>query len=260
VVSIYQCLEDSLEDTIKPRLEAFGADCSRIAFIPETPDEPIFLSDERIVKAISDTGARLLVIDPIQSYFGKDADINRMDRARTILNRLSLIAANFKCVVILVGHMNKSESSNVLYRGLGSIDMVAIARSVLQVHRSKNDSTIRVMSQVKSNLAQEGADFSFKRSGNRFTWIGETDEDGELLKEKVRKSDKATGMLLGCLTGKDASAVEIEKLIGPSGIGRRTFMKAKAELGIQSIKKADGWYWHLPIITEPVNTTMDETS
>ena len=32
---IYQCSEDGVSDTIKPRLERYGADCRKIAFINE---------------------------------------------------------------------------------------------------------------------------------------------------------------------------------------------------------------------------------
>ena len=35
ITTIYQCAEDSREDTIKPRLIQAGADCSRIAFIDD---------------------------------------------------------------------------------------------------------------------------------------------------------------------------------------------------------------------------------
>ena len=45
---IYQCSEDKAGDTIKPRLEAAGADCRNIAFINEEVHEGLTLDDERI--------------------------------------------------------------------------------------------------------------------------------------------------------------------------------------------------------------------
>ena len=44
---IYQAAEDGIEDTIKPRLEAAGADCSRIAFLEQSDEEPILLKVQR---------------------------------------------------------------------------------------------------------------------------------------------------------------------------------------------------------------------
>ena len=64
---LYQCAEDDIADTIKPRLMAAGADCSMVAFIQDD-DRPLTLDDERIERAIVDTKARLLVLDPFQAF------------------------------------------------------------------------------------------------------------------------------------------------------------------------------------------------
>lgn len=66
---IYQNAEDGLEDTIKPRLLEAGADCSRILVIDEKL-EPLTMSDERLDAAIRETGAKLVILDPIQAYLG----------------------------------------------------------------------------------------------------------------------------------------------------------------------------------------------
>ena len=49
---IYQCSEDGVSDTIKPRLERCGADCGKIAFINEEVYNGLTLDDERIRQAI----------------------------------------------------------------------------------------------------------------------------------------------------------------------------------------------------------------
>lgn len=76
VTVIYQTAEDGLADTIKPRLEAMGADCSRVFVIDESKKE-LSMLDERLEKAIHETGARLVVLDPIQAYLGSDVDAPR---------------------------------------------------------------------------------------------------------------------------------------------------------------------------------------
>lgn len=71
---IYQTAEDGLADTIRPRLDALGADCSRVLVIDESKKE-LSLNDERIKQAIEETGAKLIVLDPLQAYLGADVDM-----------------------------------------------------------------------------------------------------------------------------------------------------------------------------------------
>lgn len=49
---IYQTAEDGLADTIKPRLTAAGADCSRVLVIDESRKE-LTLRDERMEQAVN---------------------------------------------------------------------------------------------------------------------------------------------------------------------------------------------------------------
>lgn len=60
---IYQTAEDGLGDTIKPRLLAAGADCSRVLVIDDQ-DQPLTMVDARLEEAIIQTKARLVVLDP----------------------------------------------------------------------------------------------------------------------------------------------------------------------------------------------------
>lgn len=50
---IYQTAEDGLADTVKPRLEAANADCSRISIIDES-DRSVSMTDDRIEEAIKE--------------------------------------------------------------------------------------------------------------------------------------------------------------------------------------------------------------
>ena len=57
---IYQTAEDGLGDTIKPRLMEAEADLDRVLVIDESK-QGLSLSDERIERAIRQTGARLIM-------------------------------------------------------------------------------------------------------------------------------------------------------------------------------------------------------
>lgn len=127
---IYQTAEDGIDDTIKPRLEQNGADCSMIRVIDETEKE-LSMTDERLEQAIVETNAKLIILDPIQAYIGATVDMHRANEIRPVLKKLGMIAEKYQCAVILIGHMNKASGSKSTYRGLGSIDIQATARSVL---------------------------------------------------------------------------------------------------------------------------------
>ena len=129
---IYQTAEDGLADTVKPRLELAGADCERIIVIDES-DKSLSMVDERLEEAIVRTGARLLILDPIQAYLGGGMDMNRANEARDMTKKLGALAEKTKCAIILIGHMNKASGNKAAYRGMGSIDFFAVARSVLLV-------------------------------------------------------------------------------------------------------------------------------
>ena len=135
---IYQTAEDGLADTVKPRLEKAGADCERIVVIDES-DKSLSMADERLEEAIIQTGARMLILDPIQAYLGGGMDMNRANEARDMTKRLGALAEKYKCAIILIGHMNKASGNKAAYRGMGSIDFFAVARSVLLVGRVEGD-------------------------------------------------------------------------------------------------------------------------
>lgn len=123
---IYQTAEDGLADTIRPRLDALGVDCSRVLVIDESERE-LTLDDQRLAHAIRQTGAGLAVLDPIQAYLGNNVDMHRANEVRPIFKRLGQLAEQTGCAVVLVGHMNKMQGAKSAYRGLGSIDFRAAA-------------------------------------------------------------------------------------------------------------------------------------
>ena len=131
---LYQTAEDGLGDTIKPRLIASGADCSKVIVIDES-EESLTLIDDRIEKAIVETGAKLFIIDPLQAYLGAKVDMHRANEVRPIFKKLANVADRTGCAIVIIGHMNKNNGLKSVYRGLGSIDISAAARSILLVGR-----------------------------------------------------------------------------------------------------------------------------
>lgn len=246
---IYQCCEDGAADTVKPRLMAAGADCRKVAYIVDG-EEALTLDDGRIEEAIIKTGARLLIMDPLQSFVPQDGDLHNAGRMRSLLGNLAAVAEKHRCAIVLVGHMNKSQNGKSLYRGLGNIDITAIVRSVLMVERDEDDPKIRYMFPIKSSLAVEGDAIAFKfdrRHG--FQWIGpcahkhfeETEE--EVQENKVETAER---ILKNLLMERDMPSTQIINLTAQVGISERTINKVKKKLGITSYRTENKWYWSLP--------------
>jgi len=95
---IYQTAEDGLADTVKPRLELAGADCEKILVIDES-DKSLSMADERLEEALANTGAKVLILDPIQAYLGGGMDINRANEARDMTKKLGALAEKYQCAM-----------------------------------------------------------------------------------------------------------------------------------------------------------------
>ena len=246
---IYQTAEDGLADTVKPRLEKAQADCNNIFVIDET-DVSLSMLDERIEQAILKEKAKLMILAPIQAYLGAKMDMNRANEARDMTKHLGQVAERTGCAIVLIGHMNKNAGGKVAYRGMGSIDFFAVARSVLLVGRVKGQENWRAMIQIKNNLAERGHAQSFVLTDGVFTWKGDYDiTEDELaggFAPKTSKQEEAKDLLvsLSCTT-KEAAVSQIQEKARDRGISWRTMEMVKKELQIKSKKVNNAWYWIL---------------
>ena len=246
---IYQSAEDGLADTVKPRLELAGADCERILVIDEK-EKSLSMADERLEKAIVQTKARMLILDPIQAYLGGSMDMNRANEARDMTKKLGALAEKYQCAIVLIGHMNKAAGNKAAYRGMGSIDFFAVARSVLLVGRVEGESNIRAVVQIKNNLSAFGHPKAFALSEDGFQWLGDyeitVDEVLGGIAPKANKMEQAKRLLRELALTSDAiQSNEIFDMADEQGISKRTLENAKRELGIRARKINNSWYWEL---------------
>ncbi|KAI4450775.1 DNA repair protein RadA [Eubacterium plexicaudatum ASF492] len=246
---IYQSAEDGLADTVKPRLELAGADCERILVIDEK-EKSLSMVDERLEKAIVQTKARMLILDSIQAYLGGGMDMNRANEARDMTKKLGALAEKYQCAIILIGHMNKAAGNKAAYRGMGSIDFFAVARSVLLVGRVEGEPNIRAVVQIKNNLAAFGHLKAFALSEDGFQWLGDyeitADEVLGGIAPKANKMEQAKRLLRELALTSDAiQSNEIFDMADEQGISKRTLENAKRELGIRARKINNSWYWEL---------------
>ena len=246
---IYQTAEDGLGDTIKPRLLSAGADCSRVMVIDDD-DQALTMMDARLEEAIIRTKARLVVLDPIQGFLGAAVDMHRANEIRPLMKRIAVLAEKYHCAIILIGHMNKNSNGKSSYRGLGSIDFQAAARSVLIVGRIKDEPEIRVLCHVKSSLAPEGKSIAFRLDKDTgFEWIGEYDISADDLLSGDNRGQKihaAKEFLQEVLASGSVAQTKVAEEAESRGIKKKTLWNAKKELEIDSVKIGNQWFWMLP--------------
>jgi len=156
---LYVSVEDQWDTQMIPRLAAAGADMDRffqlsIAYteddltherIPNLPEDT-----QRIKQAIIESGAGLVIIDPITSTIS--GDDHKRDVVRAVLDPLAQVAGETDSVVIGIMHFNKG-IVNASDKLSGSHAFRDAARSVLLFARDE-DSDHVVMSQDKGNYAQ----------------------------------------------------------------------------------------------------------
>ena len=248
---IIQNGEDSYAQTIRTRLEQMGADCDRIHVIDEN-EQALSLSDGRIEEAIIRTNAKLVLLDPVQAYFGR-ANMNSANGVRPLMKKLGEVAARHGCAVLLVGHLHK-KASKAAYAGLGSIDIFAAARSVLTVGYANTnsctsaDENIRAIVQNKNNLAPVGKSQAFRIDPiSGFQWLGECDATIDEILGKPRKREsqfaKARRFIETILAHGPVLAVEVMERAEAEGISLSTLNRAKEAIGAISAKQGDHWYW-----------------
>lgn len=255
----YLSAEDGVEDTLLPRLEAAGADTSRcyVANGAEEPDgeggtrpAPLslqYVSDIR--HALEETGATLLIVDPVTSFLGAGVDMNKAAEVRPILEGLNRTADELGVTIVFVMHVGKSQGgpSSAAYRALGSVDFVNVARSILVVAEKDGQ---RFLAHAKQNLSARAQTLSYglgpsgyrlgAREIPRTVWHGVTHLTAEDLYAQDTKQrgpapsvsdDQAADLLLEVLTdgpmgGNDLGAY----LKDEHDVSERIYKRVRGEL------------------------------
>ncbi len=250
---IYQSSEDDADDTIVPRFLKAGGDPDRLLFINEE-EEFLTFKDSRLLEAMQQTEARLLILDPLSAYVGEGTQLNSANSVRAQFRPLIKMAKQLRCAIIVVHHLNKQQGQKAISRGSGSSDVVASSRSSLLVARTGRDKPDeRVLTQVKSNIAGTGKAVTFSVSDGEVTWLGMGDMTADEALGNVfaasgrpdTKIQSATEALSQLLAKGPRSYHEIMDMMRDAGIGASTVQKAKAHLAVRSVKQGSTWFWFL---------------
>ena len=257
--------EDGLADTVRPRLDLHGADCSRVVALKtvgvgddtRTVELPADLGALRL--AIARVGARLVVVDPIMAVLNGAVDSHRDQDVRRVLAALAAMAEETGAAVLIVRHLNKTAGGNPLYRGGGSIAFVGAARSAMVVGRNPDGGDGCVLAMTKANLSKMGPSLGYVVDEvdevPRVRWLGEAAfSAGELLAaaggSRGGPRGDAMEFLREILAGGPVAAREVFEAADDAGIAAKTLKRAKAELGVEAVKhgapgESGAWVWSL---------------
>lgn len=269
--------EDDAADTIRPRLDAAGADLSRV-FVLDGIDEPPHkvgkttrrsFSLERDIPTLEallqqHSDCRLIVVDPISGYCGR-TDSHNNTEVRGLLAPLSELAARHRVAVVAVTHLSKGAGGKAVYRAMGSLAFAAAARAVWVVVKDADDDERRLLVPGKTNLGRKPTGLAFRVESNPqgdgvLRWDAEPvliDAD-ELLRQETEREpagnrterDEAKEWLTDVLSAGSVAANEVKDAAKSNGITSATLRRAADELGV--VHKREGFgrgsrmVWMLP--------------
>ncbi|WP_460359522.1 AAA family ATPase [Mycobacterium sp. ZZG] len=159
-------VEDDYADTVVPRLIAANADLTRVHTIVQPLDArgnpvPFVVPDdvERLRRAVAETQAKLVIIDPITAFLST-SQVKAGDdpSTRQALMPLVALAAETGCAVVLVRHLNKATGMSAKHRGSGTIAFTGVTRSVIVAGKLKEqtpDGPTHAIARTKGNLSKE---------------------------------------------------------------------------------------------------------
>lgn len=263
--------EDDPADTIRPRLDAAVADCSRVHALKAIQDvdgdgTPIqrSFSFKRDITVLAELlkslpECKLLVIDPVSAYLD-GADSHNNTDVRGLLAPLAELAARHKIAVVLIQHLNRSAGGNAMYRPMGSIAFVAAARATYIVTKDKDNPLRRLFMSSKNNLAKDstGLAYSVVTAENGAPVVNWEQEPVEITADEALAQPESSGertdtdwainFLQDCLASGPKQASEINKEARVAGVKDKPLRRAREKLGIKPRKSAfsGGWEWALP--------------
>lgn len=269
--------EDDPADTIRPRMDAAGADVGKVTILQAV--EETAKDGEKVRRSFdlsSDLEAldyaldgipdcRLVIVDPISAYLG-GTDSHKNAEIRALLTPLSEIATKRGVAVLAITHLNKGQHSNAMYRATGSLAFVAAARAVFTIVKDNDDPQRRLFLPVKNNLGDDQHGFAYQveeMENEAPAVVWEPDAVDVPADEAMAdgagedKTGEAMDFLLRELAGGRVEINTLKSLAKNARYAWRTIRRASDELSIVKEKvgfKNANWYWSLP----PGTTTPEE--
>jgi len=272
MVIVYFYAEDSAPQVLGPRFQAAGGDLSKVHFVSVSRDakgneiSPSFPDDiEQLEKVLSDTGASLIILDPMYSFLSAD---NRKEQdVKQALSPLTRLLQKYNVAALLIRHSKKDRSGRAIDRAGGALGGVSgVVRSAFVIDRDPNDKTIIVMAPAKANWGPEADSLAYRIDGTtirspegvtiqtaRIVWLGAstvTADDMSAARHtpgpEATARTEAEAFLHEQLRDGPVASRLIGLLADTQGITESTLKRAKKTLSVTSIWMRGEFHTALP--------------
>lgn len=263
--------EDDPATTLKPRLEAVGADLSRIAIVAvrvgQTSDDEegrdllSLPTDLPTLEAlIREHESRAVLFDPILSHLDGSVDSFKDQSVRKTLVPLAAIARRQRTAIVTTFHLNKTESVDVLQRVTGAGAFTQVPRSMFHFALDPDDpdgerGSRRLLAHSKTNIGPYMPTQAYvvepillparpetaepEVSTSRLRFVGESARTGKDLfgradDEEQSELERAIAFLQDELVDGPRLTKEIERDARDAGISTATLKRARHQLGVKT--------------------------
>jgi len=233
---MYFSKEDPTEEILKGKLEAAGADQTKIrCFGLDDPRlNKIWYGSLLLEKLVEKYKPDIVVFDTLQAFLPEGVDMAKRKDMRDALDPLNALGAKYGTSFLMVMHTNKSANSG-RQRMADSSDIWDLGRSALMAGRTKDDA-ICYLSHEKSNYGplQKTILFSITEDGVEFKGTSNRKDrdyvaDGVSVSVPSPKLDEARDFILENVDG-SIEVCELEKMAKAAGIAADTLKNARAIL------------------------------
>jgi AAA domain/RepB DNA-primase from phage plasmid len=277
------CAEESVSETIVPRLVVAGADMNRVHFmyIKDVATDSI---KEGLMRLDTDLPAlrgllrrypdiRIVKIDPLATYMG-ELDPNKDKECRPLYTELARVAEEDNVCFLLIAHPNKNEEASAINRLSGAKALTSVFRNTWIIEKHPDDKGARLMMTVKANLAGGSATKALKfrvinvpetnilgedgkpiRNIGKLIWEGTTDHEADNVlqatanggKERKRKieAQNTLDLLKDFLKNGARPATDFYQKASELDITEHAVLAAKNRARVKWERVAGTVYWAL---------------
>ena len=188
---VFLSVEDDLP-VLRGRIEADGGDLTKVHFM--TNAAGLTFSSPEVEAAVKAVRAAMVIFDPFQAFMGAGVDMFRANETRPELAKLFEMCERNDCACAIVSHMGKAGDKSPVNRSLGSVDIPAAMRSILELTRNPDNEDECIMVHVKCSNAPRGQSIVYtigERGGVH--WVGfspMTVEDLAVINRRKERKEK----------------------------------------------------------------------
>lgn len=284
-VILFNC-EDDIADTVLPRFNRAGGDPSKVLALQgiATTDSRTGKRRQRgfsldidlphlITVLESNSDSRLVVIDPVSAYCGKN-DSHKNAEIRAMLAPLAELASRYRVSVVMVTHLAKGIGGKSVYRAMGSLAFAAASRALWHVAKDHDDDKRRLILMAKLNVCEETTGLAYRIQDGVVCWEdtpvnftaddylakeGKSDAGKQRRTEQGEVTKQAVNWLTDKLSECSYLATVAKNMAEDADIAPATLKRAKKLAGVKSHRIGFGResvvWWTLP---PPDNELTDD--